>query len=359
MDAFYASVEQRDRPELRGRPVIVGADPSGRGVVSAASYEARRFGVHSAMPIGRAARLCPARRLRAGGHGQVRRGLARDHGDPRRLHPAARAGLDRRGVPRRDRHRGALRRRPGGGARDQGSHRGDRCGSPRRSASPPTSSSRRSPPISEAGRARGGGSRRRGGVPRAAAGLAALGRGPRDRGRRSRPWASRRSASSPRSPPSSSRRASARAAAVSRSWPTVATTAPVEPFAPPKSMGAEETFGRDHRDADAPARHPARAGRARGARAARGGLRGALRDAQAPLRGLLHADAAPHRRPHPGRARRSTAAPARCSTASRSASRSGSSGCRSPSLGPPRPASSRCSSRTRSAGSGSRGRSIA
>jgi DNA polymerase-4 len=62
MDAFYAAVEQRDRPELRGRPVIVGADPKlgrGRGVVSTASYEARRFGVSSAMPISRAYRLCP------------------------------------------------------------------------------------------------------------------------------------------------------------------------------------------------------------------------------------------------------------------------------------------------------------
>lgn len=59
MDAFYAAIEQRDRPELRSRPVIVGADPRGRGVVSAASYEARPFGVRSAMPIGRAARLCP------------------------------------------------------------------------------------------------------------------------------------------------------------------------------------------------------------------------------------------------------------------------------------------------------------
>lgn len=59
MDAFFASVEQRDRPELRGRPVIVGAPPTQRGVVCAASYEARKFGVRSALPSVTAGRLCP------------------------------------------------------------------------------------------------------------------------------------------------------------------------------------------------------------------------------------------------------------------------------------------------------------
>jgi DNA polymerase-4 len=59
MDAFFAAVEQLDRPELRGKPVLVGGDPKGRGVVSTASYEARPYGCHSAMPMAAAVRLCP------------------------------------------------------------------------------------------------------------------------------------------------------------------------------------------------------------------------------------------------------------------------------------------------------------
>jgi DNA polymerase-4 len=59
MDAFFAAVEQLDHPDYRGKPVIVGADPRGRGVVSTCSYEARRYGVHSALPISEAVRLCP------------------------------------------------------------------------------------------------------------------------------------------------------------------------------------------------------------------------------------------------------------------------------------------------------------
>ncbi len=62
MDAFFAAIEQRDNPELRGRPVVVGADPKegkGRGVVATCSYEARAYGIHSAMPISQAWRRCP------------------------------------------------------------------------------------------------------------------------------------------------------------------------------------------------------------------------------------------------------------------------------------------------------------
>ena len=68
MDAFFASVEQREHPEWRGKPVIVGGKPNERGVVSTCSYEARAFGVRSAMPTAKAMKLCPKAILTPGNY---------------------------------------------------------------------------------------------------------------------------------------------------------------------------------------------------------------------------------------------------------------------------------------------------
>ena len=208
LDAFYASVEQRDDPRLRGRPVIVGA-----GVVLAASYEAKACGVRTAMGGAQARRLCPRRGRRAAAHVRLLRGEQGGVRDLRGHHAAGRGAVDRRGVPRRPRDAADLRhaasRSPRGCAREVR----ERVGLPitvgvARTKFLAKVASGVAKPDGLLRRA----ARRRAGVPAPAAGRAALGRRGghrrqaararhRDRRRRSRSSARRRWSRSSAGPP--------------------------------------------------------------------------------------------------------------------------------------------------------------
>ena len=176
MDAFYASVEQRDRPELRGRPVAVGGSPESRGVVAAASYEARKFGVRSAIPMSRAVRLCPALAIVPPDFAKYRAVSQQVFAIFRVGHAARRAALARRGVPRRHGERLGRAARRDRREADQGADpRGDGAhGVGRRRAQQVPREDRVG--VAQAGRPHRDRARARRVVPAAAAGRRALGR---------------------------------------------------------------------------------------------------------------------------------------------------------------------------------------
>ena len=107
MDAFFVSVEELYDPSLKGKPVVVGGRPNERGVVSAASYAARKFGVHSAMPLRTAYKLCPQAIFVDGHPDALSRVLAEGLRGAAIVLAAGRDGVDRRGLSRHDRHRAA------------------------------------------------------------------------------------------------------------------------------------------------------------------------------------------------------------------------------------------------------------
>ena len=145
MDAFYASVEQRDNPELRGKPVAVGGSRE-RGVVAAASYEARKFGVRSAMPSVTAKRQCPDL-IFVKPRFEVYKAISRQiRDDLRRTHGDHRAAVARRGLSRRHREPARHPARPRHRAGRSAPRSRPRPASTPRPASPTTSSWPSSPP---------------------------------------------------------------------------------------------------------------------------------------------------------------------------------------------------------------------
>ena len=144
MDAFYAAIEQLDDPALRGRPLLIGP-PSARGVVLTASYEARPFGVGSAMPMARARKLCPQALVVPPRFERYQAGLRDDHAAVRRFFAVRRAAEPRRGVPRHDGQRAAVRiARADRRASSSAPSATRRAASRRRSESRPRNTSRRS-----------------------------------------------------------------------------------------------------------------------------------------------------------------------------------------------------------------------